>query len=306
MEIRYLVGVDGGGSGTRARLARADGTPLASGSAGPSGLGLGIVNAWLAIEAAVAQAFAAAGLDHPGHHVVALALGVAGANNPAWAAKLRATQPGYRVLLIETDAYSTLVGAFSGQPGAVIALGTGSVGMARFADGTRREAGGWGFPSGDEGSGAWLGLRALSHTQKCLDGRLPGGDLARSVLQACGGSPQGLLDWSTRATQTAYAGLAPLVLAHAADDPAARTLVALSAREVESLALALDPAAQLPLALCGGLGQAMREHLAPALRARIVAPKGDSALGALWLIERTLARQGAARQSIDNTTGGSD
>ncbi|MFZ3287574.1 MAG: ATPase, partial [Telluria sp.] len=43
--IEYLIGVDGGGTGTRVRLARADGTELAQGSGGPSGLAHGIGNA---------------------------------------------------------------------------------------------------------------------------------------------------------------------------------------------------------------------------------------------------------------------
>ena len=39
------------------------------------------------------------------------------------------------------------------------------------------KVGGWGFPHGDEGSGAWLGLEAVRLTLHWLDGR---GELLRS------------------------------------------------------------------------------------------------------------------------------
>ncbi|NRD85323.1 ATPase, partial [Burkholderia pseudomallei] len=48
----FLIGIDGGGTGTRAVLADARGRELAQGSAGPSGLALGIEAAWRSIEAA--------------------------------------------------------------------------------------------------------------------------------------------------------------------------------------------------------------------------------------------------------------
>lgn len=53
----------------------------------------------------------------------------------------------------------------------VVELGTGSVGGALLTNGRKLSVGGWGFPSGDEGSGAWLGLRAAQLAQQALDGR---------------------------------------------------------------------------------------------------------------------------------------
>ncbi|WP_043302288.1 BadF/BadG/BcrA/BcrD ATPase family protein, partial [Burkholderia humptydooensis] len=58
----FLIGIDGGGTGTRAVLADARGRELAQGSAGPSGLALGIEAAWRSIEAASADACARAGV----------------------------------------------------------------------------------------------------------------------------------------------------------------------------------------------------------------------------------------------------
>ncbi|MEY8690213.1 MAG: ATPase, partial [Leptothrix sp. (in: b-proteobacteria)] len=43
--LTYLIGLDGGGTGTRARLASPDGRVLGSGEAGPSALGQGVAQA---------------------------------------------------------------------------------------------------------------------------------------------------------------------------------------------------------------------------------------------------------------------
>ena len=56
--LHYLIGIDGGGSGTRARLTAADGGPLGQGSAGPSALGQGVAQAWRHVIAAAADAVA--------------------------------------------------------------------------------------------------------------------------------------------------------------------------------------------------------------------------------------------------------
>ena len=53
----YLVGVDGGGSRTRARLASVDGRLLGFGTAGSSSLSQGAPAAWAAVEAAIDAAF---------------------------------------------------------------------------------------------------------------------------------------------------------------------------------------------------------------------------------------------------------
>src|SRR6185295_1631452 len=102
--IEFLIGVDGGGSGTRVRLARADGTQLAEGSAGPSGLLHGIKNAWAAVEDAMAQAFAAAGIKQPPREEIAIGLGLAGVHNREWAANFVTANPGYAAVALETDA----------------------------------------------------------------------------------------------------------------------------------------------------------------------------------------------------------
>ena len=282
--IEYLIGVDGGGTGTRVRLARADGIEVAQGAGGPSGLALGIEHAWQSLDDAVLNAFAAFGASRPALSKLAIGLGLAGVHNPQWAAQFAAANPGYAALRLENDAYTTLIGAHQGNPGTIVAIGTGSVGQALLPDGTQREVGGWGFPAGDEASGGWIGLRAINHIEQVIDGRRAGSAFAQELIDFCGGDRNAVQVWIGQATQTRYATLAPIVVKHAPSDATANGFLAEAALEVARIAHALDPLAALPLALCGGLGAPLRAYLPPELLARSVAPCGDAANGALRMI----------------------
>ena len=295
--IDYLIGVDGGGTGTRVRLARRNGaglTEIAQATGGPSALSRGIDNAWTTINGVTAQAFASLGMGTIPMSSCAIGLGLAGVHNKEWAAQFIAADPGYALLALDTDGFTTLMGAHTGRPGAIVAIGTGSVGEAMLADGTKVEVGGWGFPAGDEASGAWMGLRALNHIEQVLDGRVEGRAFARELIDFCGGSRDAVQVWLGRANQTAYAGLARFVVAHGETDPVARAILEHAGFEVASIADALDRSHTLPLALCGGLGEALRAWLPPETLARCVPAQGDSATGALRMIQRRLEQQGAA------------
>lgn len=286
--IAYHLGVDGGGTGTRVRLIYADGRVLGEGHSGPSGLTQGIEQAWSHIRLAIAAAIKTselAGLALPVPGNTALGLGLAGANNPLLHQQFVQDNPGYGWLQLESDAYTSLLGAHGGRPGAMLAIGTGSVGLARHADGRRVGVGGWGFPSGDDGSGAVLGLRALNLAQRALDGLLPAGPLAQAVIAATGGTPQAVLEWSCSAGQQRFATLAPLVLDCASHDPQAAALLDYAVQTMEDMALALDPEQVLPLALLGSLGKRLAPHLSAQTQQRVVPAQGNAIDGALALCQ---------------------
>ena len=286
-DIRYLVGVDGGGSSTRARIILPDGRLLGEGKAGASGLMQGIAQAWQHIQLAIARA--AHTLDQPGlpapdKYNCALGIGVAGFNNAQWRGVFLAANPGYMHLAVDTDVFTALLGAHQGQPGALVIAGTGTVAQALYADGRRTTAGGWGFPSGDEGGGAVLGLRAVNLAQQAIDGRRAPSALTRAVLQAVGPSADDLLTWCCTANQAAFATLAPLVFDSEAHDPAAAQLLGNAVHTLERLAAAVDPEGTLPLVLWGSIGQRLAPRLAPALQARLVQPQADALQGAIQLL----------------------
>ncbi|VWD36604.1 BadF/BadG/BcrA/BcrD ATPase family protein [Burkholderia contaminans] len=284
--LLFAIGIDGGGTGTRAVLADRHGHELAQGRGGPSGLGLGIERAWASIGAACADAFTQAGHAFDWSQC-ALGCGLAGVNNAAWLAAFRAQAP-LGALAVESDAYTTVVGAHGGAPGLIVALGTGSIAAALDAAGACRIAGGFGFPSGDEASGAWLGVRALAYAQQALDGRVPRDAFATALLAETGAQDRdALVQWSCDANQTIYARLAPIVFAHRAH-PVAAALIAQAGDEIGKMIDALDPQRALPVALCGGLADALAPAVPARHAVRLRAPLDDSAHGALRLALQAL------------------
>ncbi|MFC4159699.1 BadF/BadG/BcrA/BcrD ATPase family protein [Chitinimonas lacunae] len=286
--VDFLIGVDGGGSGCRLAIAGPDGRELIRSQGGPAGLALGIDTAWRAILDAIGQAFAQ--LGHPDWQFehCAIGLGLAGVHHAAWAEAFAQQAPAFAALALRDDGVTTLLGAHHGEPGAIIAIGTGVIGQAWFGGEDYRTVSGWGFPSGDEGSGAWLGLRAVQATQKALDGRAPFGPLSQAVLAQVGGKRESLLGWQAHANQTTYAQLSPLVLQHGSNDPTALALLSQAGSEIAAVATALDPERRLPLALCGGLAEALGPWLPAELRSRVQPAHGDAVAGALSLIRGVL------------------
>lgn len=289
-EDLFLIGVDGGGTGTRIVLADAHVRELAQAASGPSGLGLGVERAWQAIAAGCADAFAQAGAALDWSRCV-LGCGLAGVNNRDWLAAFLAQAPALAGLAVESDAYTTLLGAHGSAYGVIVALGTGSVAAAADRDdGEFRTVSGYGFPSGDEASGAWLGVRAIVHAQHALDGRGPNDDLAQALLAHVGAHDRDeLVVWLCEANQTAYASLARIVIAHRAHPFAAR-LLGEAGLQIGKMIAALDPSGALPIALCGGLGAPLREYVPQIYQARVREPLSDSAHGGLQLAQRQAAR----------------
>ncbi len=284
--IHYAIGIDGGGTSTRARVVHRSGVVVGEGKAGASGLSQGIPQAWRHITQAIASATEGrlqAGWPWPTPVRCALGLGLAGANNAAWHAQCVAANPGYATLKLESDAVTALLGAHGGGPGALVIVGTGAVGLALLPDGQRRSSGGWGFPSGDEGSGADLGLQAIKLTQRALDGRALPGPLSRAVLQATGGTPEALLAWCGKAGQFDYASLTPLIFSYQACDSSAARLLERALHHLEALARAVDPGHTLPLVVAGSIGQRLLPGLSALVGARLVPPQGDAMEGALTL-----------------------
>ncbi|SAL11909.1 BadF/BadG/BcrA/BcrD type ATPase [Caballeronia concitans] len=289
----FLLGVDGGGSGTRVVLADAQGVELARASGGPSGLGLGVERAWRSIEYACRRAFDAAALPFD-WRACSLGCGLAGVNNADWLTAFLGAAPPVHALSVESDAYTTVIGAHAGEAGVVVALGTGSIAASLDREGVCRIAGGYGFPSGDEASGAWLGLRAVVHLQRVLDGRAPADDWSRALLALTGATDRdSLVVWLCASNQTAYATLAPSVFEHR-EHPFAAQLLNEAGREIERLVAALDPAGALPVALCGGLAAPYEPFVRMPLRERLREPRADSATGALELARRASSSAGAA------------
>jgi glucosamine kinase len=287
--LKFIIGVDGGGSGTRVLISHPENlNPLASAEGAPSALGLGVEKAWRAIMKTIAQAFANANLKVPMLSECAIGLGLSGANNIVWKNEFLLRNPGFKTIVLDTDGYTTLLGAHGGKPGVIVAVGTGSVAMRLSTSGERKDVSGWGFPSGDESSGAWLGLRACALTQKAFDGRRVNSPLTESIKHHCGTSSADFLNWLGNAEQTEFATLAPIIFQTATTDPESKLLLTKAGLEIAEMVNALDPKAELPLSICGRLGEALIDYLPIEVKRRHQKALGESTMGALHLISEQL------------------
>ncbi|HET8747539.1 MAG TPA: BadF/BadG/BcrA/BcrD ATPase family protein [Ramlibacter sp.] len=286
--VDYLIGIDGGGSGTRAAVQRVHGETVGTGTAGPSALGQGVEQAWDNIQAAVRQAFEGAQLPIPTWKRCALAAGLSGVSHAPWREAFLAADPGLARLEVETDSFTMLMGAHGGQPGVIVIAGTGSIAEALRADGSRATVGGWGFRVDDEGSGGWLGLQAVRHGLAAFDGRANASPLARRVWMHCGDERESLQAWCQRSGQFEFAQLARAVFECEATDPVAARLLQQATGALEDLALAIDARGRLPLAVAGSIGERLAPRMRPALRSRLVPAKAGAAEGALMLARRLL------------------
>lgn len=74
--------------------------------------------------------------------------------------------------------------AYGRTPDIVVVSGTGSLVSGWGADGVQRGVGGAGSIVGDEGSAYWIGVRALTRVVECYDGRRPWDGFADGLTRA--------------------------------------------------------------------------------------------------------------------------
>lgn len=199
----------------------------------------------------------------------ALVVGAAGAGRETEREELHAALDKQRLawrVIVTTDAELARAAAFAGAPGVLLIAGTGSIAVARDARGASKRVGGLGWRMGDQGSGYWLGARALEAVGAMHDGL---GGVTHLAEALCAATRvvgiAALVRWSTTATPGEVAALGPAVVACA--DAGDRVAAELRDAAVDSLAQLAVAAGggKLPIAMSGGL-------LAPGrpLRARVI------------------------------------
>ena len=191
-KMRYFLGIDGGGTGTRAVVIDGKREIIGRGEAGASnhysvGAQMAAQNCAAAAQNAMADAQNAQP-DFNESEVAACGFGLAGVRRPkdlqTMENALEAICP--RPFSLETDVVAAHAGAFSGQPGIVLSAGTGAICFGADENGEKFYADGLGPLLGDEGGGYWMGIEALRATGRALDGRGPKSRLAAPILENLG------------------------------------------------------------------------------------------------------------------------
>jgi len=302
-EKRVVVGVDGGGSRTRALLVGFDGTVLAEATGGASNVQKkGVAGSADVIFDVVKKCIEKSGSSHQAiAHVV---VGAAGAGRPSTRSELtgaisalaQKNKTPFAQITVETDGRIALEAAFPGKPVVALIAGTGSVALYRTEDGRIHRVGGWGSLIGDEGSGYAIARDACSAVMKEYDGRAEKTLLTEKALEHFGVTdPEDLIP-KIHMEKTELAPFVENVLeAVTSRDRVARQILTRGAADlvefVRILTLAHPPKHKLPVCPMGGLleneneySKMVREKLKATLPQIIIQkPKFPAAFGAAIL-----------------------
>ena len=281
--MAYFLGIDAGGSHCRSRLIDAHGKILGVGATGPANARVGVATLRATLGEAIDQALRAAGLDPNALGATHAGMGIAGISRPGTVEQLAELDFGFASVRYETDAVIANLGAHRGADGAILIIGTGSIAQIQH-EGRNFAIGGYGFPISDEGSGAALGLSAMRHALRALDGRTKPTPLSSAVTARFGHETARAVAWMDQATPRDYANFAPLVMDYAeANDEIARSIVEDAAQHIERFIETIFDRGAPRCALAGGLAPRMRPWLRARTVDRLCAPLGDPLDGALHL-----------------------
>ena len=299
--MKLILGIDGGGTRTRASILAGDKLLAHAENGSIKRLRVGAEAAETHLRALLKEVYAQAGVTG----VYAASVGVASASLPGTAEWITAVFRDFAVERSEVvgDEVIALDAAFPGGPGILQIAGTGSNTIGRAPDGSRESAGGWSSHLGDEGSGYWIGLHSLRRALKAHDRELP-----TQILEKIGeiwGTP-GLDDLVNLGDSTPgpdFAALAPAIneLAEAGDPVAVEVLRQAAADLVEFVLLVRAKLrrkhkieGEVPVAWTGGVLSHMplvREAFFAGLHAAApLMPVGRESVvsleGALWRAKR--------------------
>lgn len=299
--MNVVLGVDGGGTRTRASIVSGDQLLAYAESGSIKRLRVGEEAAEANLRELLKDVYAQAGLKS----VFTASVGVASASLPGIVEWITAVLQDFGIQRSEVvgDEVIALDAAFQGGPGILQIAGTGSNTIGRAPDGSRESAGGYSSRLGDEGSGYWIGLHSVRRALHAYDREEP-----TQILKKVGeiwGTPslEDLVNLGDSTPGPDFAALPPAIneLAEAGDVVALGVLKQAAADLVEFVLLVRGKlrrhhkiAEEVPVAWTGGVVEKMaivREAFFAGLReAAPKMPVGSEGVvsldGAVWRAER--------------------
>jgi len=272
--MEVIVGVDGGGVKTEAAVASIEGEIVGVGVGGPSNINIvGRNGAASSLKNAINLAFR--NTDVRGKALVGV-LGIAGTERKYCAEIIRGIveEIGFteRVIVV-SDALIALAAATRLKPGVIVIAGTGAIALGVNAEGKIERAGGWGYLLDDEGSGYWIGLKALRAVMKAYDGRGRKTALTNTILEFFNAkNPKELVDiaYGRKLSVPEVASIAQAVTKTAKmGDPVAREILREAGEKLAEMASAvirklnLARSERVPVYCFGGVFNAGEDVLAP-------------------------------------------
>lgn len=296
--MSLVLGMDVGGTSSRAVVANLRGEVVGSGRAGggnPTSRGVG--PAMAAIRAALEDALAGVERSEVGANVIGAAgFGAPGALGSLGEVWRELALPGAPVVVGDTD-----VAFASGTPerdGSVLIAGTGAIASEFVAGRPGRVADGIGWLLGDHGSGFWIGREAIRHALS--PNPTPQDPLAEAVSRQLTGHSepdrQAIITAAYDLEPVRISELSVLVVRLADEGSAAAQAILEAAADelVATLAQVRDPGDESIVVLGGGVLRTPR--VLEAVRRRVgrqwpgaeVRQSGSAVGGAAWLAATTL------------------
>jgi glucosamine kinase len=284
--MRLYFGVDAGGTRCRGRVEDEAGHVIGAAEGGSANTRIGMEAVFAVIEDVRDRCLAGLSPEERAGAEIHAGIGIAGLSRPGARAALEAHDFGFAKLALAGDALVANLGAHGGQDGGTLILGTGSIAIVQL-DGRAFTMGGYGFPISDEGSGAAIGLSAIRHALRALDGRTTFTSVSAAVAEQVGPGIEAVIAWMDKAGPADYGALAPIVLQHAEDgDEIAVSIVREAARHVEQFVATMLARGAPAVALAGGLSARLRPWLTERIAARLSPAKGTPLDGAMLMARR--------------------
>lgn len=203
--MKYILGVDGGGTGTQARICNEHGDILSEEVAGPGNYkNVGIKEAELNITNAVLGAINKINSSNI-NFFESSCFGLSGIDcdrDKQIYEKIILSSKLKRFLNIHSniicnDSLIGLVAGTDSKNAIIIICGTGSTCFGVNENGVQARVNGWDFILGDQGSGYAIGIKALRAVLKAYDGRSVDTLLSQSILEYLGlNDISDLINWT--------------------------------------------------------------------------------------------------------------
>jgi len=226
--MKYLIGLDGGGTKTHAVITNLNGEKLYECNGGASNfLVQGTFTVSQTLLSIIQKCVDEISAQLTEVECVLLGTTGAGRRNDAeklendFTSFLREKNVSLKLFVVESDARIALEGAFAGKPGSILIAGTGSIMFGKDAQGNVYRVGGFGRFLGDEGSGYMLGKKGLVAVSKNFDGRGEATLLTNLVKEKFGIETPEILITEIYKNNFDIASIAPLVIGAAEKSDAA-------------------------------------------------------------------------------------
>ncbi len=241
--MKYLIGIDGGGTNSRLLAVNRQGEVVGRSRGGSTNIESNPPetvreNLRLLVEAFCRES----GRDLS--DCVGACLGTAGVDTPETKRVTESLMAALSLpcpVMVVNDAEIALAGQTKGGPGIILISGTGSIGYGVNGEGEALRVGGYGYLVGDEGSSYWVAKEAISAALKAQDQTGPDTMLGWLIVKEMEiASVEHVIDFIYCNNKSDIARLSPLVpLALREGDTVARDIMGRAADDLAAMAMAL-------------------------------------------------------------------